>query len=145
MVSLQIKTLVISRAQHRKTIAFLCSIIIIMLVIRWPSVKAKLKLKVKVKPTWYLLVELNGTSQPFLLAALNSVTLPIDSSTHFNNADSLASPLHSLHKRNINLSDERRIAVGGLLLFKLSFCVKAMIARIIVEKLGIAGCGCDAD
>ena len=47
--------------------------------------------------TWYLLVELNGTSQHFLLRARYSLTLPIDSSTHLSNADSDASPLHSLH------------------------------------------------
>jgi len=48
------------------------------------------------QPTWYLLVELNGISQIFLLRALYSVTRPMESSTHLRRADSEASPLHSL-------------------------------------------------
>ena len=46
--------------------------------------------------TWYLLVELNGISQTFLLVLRNSSTCPIDSSTHLSSADSEASPLQSL-------------------------------------------------
>ena len=51
--------------------------------------------------TWYLLVELNGTSQDFLLRARYSLTLPIDSSTHLSSADSDASPLHSLSTHTV--------------------------------------------
>ena len=55
--------------------------------------------------TWYLLEELNGISQIFLFSWRYAVTLPIDSSTHFSNADSDASPLHSLSQRNtINIT-----------------------------------------
>ena len=48
--------------------------------------------------TWYLLEELKGISTIFLLRRRNSVTWPMDNSTHFNRADSEASPLHSLSR-----------------------------------------------
>ena len=48
--------------------------------------------------TWYLLEELNGISAIFLFLRRNSVTCPMDSSTHFSRADSDASPLHSLEE-----------------------------------------------
>lgn len=52
--------------------------------------------------TWYLLVELKGISQIFLFRRLNSVTFPMDSSTHLSSADSEASPLHSLRTQTKN-------------------------------------------
>lgn len=58
----------------------------------------QLWLCVSCRCTWYLLDELNGISATFRLLSLRVWTQPDESSTHFNRADSDASPAVSLYK-----------------------------------------------
>ena len=82
-------------------------------------------------------MELNGTSQHFLLRALYSLTLPIDSSTHLSNADSDASPLHSLPftaHSNLNLdASKMSLSVRLSVCMFVSLCIVLRVLCAYIE------------
>ena len=77
--------------------------------------------------TWYLLVELNGTSATLLCFFLNAIVSLSDNSVHFKMADSDASPLASRLRTGIpDWSEVNQIYISlmlqGAVLKEMSYC-----------------------